>query len=52
MKFFNFLSLNDGFLVKQEMLAEYRRIHVTSVPPTPQDQQYIDYKKFVEMLQN
>ena len=36
----------------EEMLAEYRRVHVPSVPPTPSGEEYIEYKKFVAMLQD
>jgi len=36
----------------EEMLAEYRRIHVRQFPPTPEGEEYIDYKKLVAMLQD
>jgi hypothetical protein len=35
----------------EEMLGEYRRLHTKSVPETPEDEQYIDYRKFVAMLE-
>ena len=42
----------DGWEV-EEMLSEYRsRHHINTVPPTPEADQYIDYKNFVAMLQN
>jgi len=34
-----------------EMMNEYRRVHCCSVPETPEGKKYIDYKKFVDMLQ-
>ena len=46
-------KLGDEAWEVEEMLAEYRsRHHVTTVPPTPDQDQYIDYKNFVSMLQN
>lgn len=33
-----------------EMVAEYRSQHQASEPPTPEEESYIDYKKFVTML--
>ena len=36
----------------EEMLAEYRKVHVHQVPQTPEGEEYIDYKNFVAMLQD
>ena len=33
-----------------EMVAEYRSQHQASEPATPEEESYIDYKKFVTML--
>ena len=44
-------KLGDEAFEVEEMLAEYKRIHVHNVPPTPDGEEYIDYKKFVAMLQ-
>ena len=35
----------------EEMLREYRRIHTRSDPQTPVGEEYIDYRKFVCMLE-
>ena len=35
----------------EEMLGEYRRIHIKSDPQTPAGEEYIDYRKFVTMLE-
>ena len=35
----------------EEMLEEYRRIHSKSDPETPVGEEYIDYRKFVSMLE-
>ena len=35
----------------EEMLAEYRRVHTKSDPETPVGEEYIDYRKFVVMLE-
>ena len=35
----------------EEMVGEYRRIHNKSDPETPVGEEYIDYKKFVLMLE-
>ena len=44
-------KLGEEAFEVEEMLAEYKRIHVHNVPPTPDGEEYIDYKKFVAMLQ-
>ena len=44
-------KLGDEAWELEEMLSEYRRIHQHSIPETPQGEEYIDYKKFVSMLQ-
>ena len=36
----------------EEMLGEYRRIHTKSDPETPVGEEYIDYRKFVTMLED
>jgi len=35
----------------EEMLGEYRARHAKSDPETPEEEQYIDYRKFVAMLE-
>ena len=44
-------SLGEDAWELEEMLGEYRRLHLHSNPATPQGEEYIDYKKFVRMLQ-
>ena len=44
-------SLGEDAWELEEMLAEYRRLHLGSNPVTPQGEEYIDYNKFVRMLQ-
>ena len=35
----------------EDMLREYRKIHTKSDPETPVGEEYIDYRKFVTMLE-
>ena len=44
-------SLGEDAWELEEMLAEYRRLHLGSNSGTPQGEEYIDYNKFVRMLQ-
>ena len=45
-------KLGDEDWEIEEMLAAYRRVHLHQGPPTPEGEEYIDYKKFVAMLQD
>ena len=45
-------KLGDEDWEIEEMLAAYRRVHLHKAPPTPEGEEYIDYKKFVAMLQD
>ena len=35
-----------------EMMRAYKQVHSKSIPETPEGEEYIDYKKFISMLEN